>query len=169
MKKSLIYDKNLFLMIKNQPFYTEGLYFSCTRCSVCCRFESGFVFLTENDVSRLAAECQMAYTEFVDIYCRWVPSLINNTERLSLIEKSDLDCIFWDSGCKVYNSRPLQCKAFPFWSSVLDFKDSWERAKISCPGMDQGKLHTHAEITEILNIQAEQKILTRKAQILRRS
>ena len=154
-------------MTQNRPFYTEGLCFSCTRCSSCCRHESGFVFLSEIDVSRLATECQMTYTEFVDAFCRWIPSP-NKTERLSLKEKPDFDCVFWDSGCKVYNSRPLQCRVFPFWPNVLNSKESWERTKSECPGIDRGKLYTYNEIEALLETQSKETILTRNAQILRR-
>ena len=159
-------------MNKDQPFYAEGLFFSCTRCSDCCRHESGFVFLSENDVSRLATECKITYTEFVDVYCRWIPSnpldpARNNTERLSLKEKSDFDCIFWDFGCKVYNSRPLQCRAFPFWPNVLNFMESWEKTRTTCPGMDQGKLHNREEIEALLNTQSAEKILSRNVKIRR--
>ena len=150
--------------MKNQPFYAEGLCFSCTRCSDCCRHESGFVYLSEIDVSRLAVECQMSYNVFVETFCRWIPSF-NNTERLSLKEKPGFDCIFWESGCKVYNSRPLQCRAFPFWPSVLSSKESWERTKQECAGMDQGKLYTQAEINALLDSQAAVKAVTRSAKI----
>ena len=117
----------------------------------------------------------MTYTEFVESYCRWVPthrwtsldSSENETERLSLKEKSDFDCIFWDSGCKVYDSRPLQCRAYPFWPSVLVNRESWERTKTDCPGMDQGKLHDREEIEALLKIQSAEPVLTRKAQIRR--
>ena len=155
-------------MIKSQPFYSEGLCFSCTRCSKCCRHESGFVFLSQIDALRLATECKISYNEFVETYCRWIPS-VNKTERLSLKEKSDFDCVFWDSGCRVYNSRPLQCRAYPFWPNVLNFRESWERTKAECPGMDQGKLYTLSEIEALLDSQSEESIVTRNAQLLRSS
>jgi Fe-S-cluster containining protein len=147
-------------MIKNQPFYAKGLSFSCTRCSACCRFESGYVFLSETDVSALAKECNLTSDEFIKAHCRWIPS-VNSTERLSLKEKADLDCIFWNSGCKVYNSRPLQCRAFPFWPSVLNSKEAWELAAESCPGMNQGKLYSPQEIEALLKQQKSEPAITR--------
>ena len=148
-------------MFKSLPFYNEGLNFSCTRCSVCCRHESGFVFLTKNDADDLATELKMTYTGFVKKYCRWVPSA-NNTERLSLMEKPNYDCIFWDAGCKVYNSRPLQCRAFPFWPSLMK-REAWIRAGRDCPGMNQGKLFSRTEIESILESQKTQPVITREA------
>ena len=34
----------------SEPFYAEGLRFSCERCSACCRGEPGYVFLTKEDL-----------------------------------------------------------------------------------------------------------------------
>jgi len=149
-------------MHQNQPFYNKGLSFSCTRCSACCRYESGFVFLSESDITLLAGELKMTIERFMKAYCRWIPSE-ENSERLSLREKSNFDCILWDSGCKVYNSRPLQCQAFPFWPNVLKFEESWAWTGESCPGINQGKLHNKQEIEKILRSQAIKPIISRKA------
>jgi Fe-S-cluster containining protein len=148
-------------MIKNQPFYAKGLSFSCTRCSACCRYETGYVFLSEIDVSALAAEFKLTVDQFIKTHCRWIPS-VNNTERLSLKEKADLDCVFWNSGCKVYNSRPLQCRAFPFWLSVVSSEGAWKAAAESCPGMNQGKLYSLREIEAWLEQQKSEPAITRR-------
>jgi Fe-S-cluster containining protein len=131
-------------------FSRSGLRFSCTRCSACCRYESGFVFLSEKDVSRLAAECQMDYTAFVRTYCRWVPWEGRGGERLSLKEKSNYDCIFWKDGCTVYSARPLQCRTFPFWSSIVGSPEGWEMAGRDCPGIGCGALCGWGEIEACL-------------------
>lgn len=143
------------------PFYAGGLCFSCTRCSSCCRYESGFVFLSAKDVNLLAAECQMEYTGFVETYCRWVPAE-TGMEQLSLKEKSNFDCIFWKGGCAVYASRPLQCRTFPFWPAVLYSPGSWEQAKLLCPGAGQGAFHDQREIEALLAAQETEPVLKRR-------
>ena len=67
-------------------------------------------------------------------------------EALSLIEKPNGECIFWDSarGCKVYAHRPDQCRSFPFWPEVLESREAWEAQAVRCPGMNTGELR-HAE------------------------
>ena len=90
-------------------FYSEGLRFECVRCSNCCRHEPGYVFLSENDLERLASGMGVTRNEFVSKFCRTVA--IGNFSHVSLTEKENYDCIFWeDGGCTVYGHRPLQCR-----------------------------------------------------------
>ena len=151
----------------DRPFYAEGLKFSCTRCSSCCRYESGFVYLSENDLSRLANEFGMDYTAFVDTWCRWIP-FMQGRERLSLKEKSNFDCIFWngsegDTGCAVYHVRPLQCRTFPFWDYILCSPQAWKTAGKNCAGMDNGVLHSREEIEGLVRQMEEEPVIERVA------
>jgi Fe-S-cluster containining protein len=144
--------------MSKQPFYAEGLRFSCTRCSACCRYEPGYVFLTENDVGVLAVALKMDYNDFVKGFCRWIPSA-GRTERLSLKEKSNYDCIFWKYGCSVYEARPLQCRAFPFWPSMLKSSGTWKNG--DCPGLGKGTLHSMADIEVRLQEQVAESVISR--------
>jgi Fe-S-cluster containining protein len=147
--------------MNDQPFYANGLRFSCTRCSSCCRYESGFVFLSENDLSRLANEFKMDYTSFVKTWCRWVP-FTHDRERLSLKEKSNYDCILWSAaGCTVYNARPLQCSAFPFWDNILCSRQAWETAGKGCAGINNGQLHSREKIEGILGRLEQEPVIER--------
>jgi Fe-S-cluster containining protein len=143
----------------SKPFYSEGLRFSCTRCSECCRIDPGFVFLRKKDTEILVSALKMKYNDFVTAYCRWVPWL-GGIERLSLKEKANYDCIFWEKGCSVYEARPLQCRTFPFWPSMLDSANSWD--VMTCPGMGKGTLHTLEEIELSLARQRAEPIIQRK-------
>jgi Fe-S-cluster containining protein len=140
------------MSLQQALFYTEGLRFSCNRCSTCCRYESGYVFLTERDTARLLESLHMAYTSFVETYCRWVPDKWG-TKQLTLREKSNYDCIFWKNGCSVYDARPLQCRTFPFWHSVMVSAKAWDEAAKSCPGMGKGTLYSVEEILTYLQQQ----------------
>ena len=144
-----------------EPFYTPGLRFSCTRCSSCCRKESGFVFLSENDLSRLATELHMDYTGFIETWCHWVP-FDRGRERLSLREKANYDCIFWKDGCTVYHARPVQCRSFPFWYSVICSQEAWDAAARGCPGINAGELHSREEIADWLRQLEEELIIERE-------
>ena len=147
--------------MNDRPFYAEGLKFACTRCSSCCRHESGFVYLSENDLSRLANKFGMDYTAFVETWCRWIP-FTRGRERLSLKEKSNFDCIFWNAGCMVYNARPLQCRSFPFWDHVLCSPQTWEAAGKDCPGINNGLLHGREEIEGFISQMEQEPVIERE-------
>jgi Fe-S-cluster containining protein len=146
--------------MSKQPFYAEGLRFSCVRCSACCRYERGYVFLSEKDIAVLAACQVMGGDEFIKAYCRWV-AFGGGVEYLSLKEKSNYDCIFWRDGCTVYAGRPLQCRTYPFWDSIMVSAEAWEMAKSECPGMGKGELHSMAKIEAFLEKRPAEPVITR--------
>ena len=144
--------------IGKKPFYSEGLRFSCTRCSECCRHEPGHVFLSKNDIQLLAESLKMGYNDIVEKYCLWVP-VPGGEKQLSLREKPGFDCIFWQDGCSVYNSRPLQCRTFPFWKSTLSSRGAWEN--LCCPGIGKGSLYSREHIENCLAQRKAEPVLTR--------
>jgi Fe-S-cluster containining protein len=128
-----------------RPWYADGLRFECTRCGDCCRGEPGFVWVDREEARRLAALLGLPVKQFRERFCRRV------SDRTSLKERPNWDCIFWDGGCTVYEARPRQCRTFPFWSQNLTDRNEWEYVKSRCPGCGKGRLHTLAEIREILD------------------
>jgi Fe-S-cluster containining protein len=91
----------------------------------------------------------MGEDEFLAAYCRSVS--FNGISRLSLREKPNFDCIFWDAdrrdgGCTVYAARPLQCRSYPFWSANLADESSWAAEAGRCPGIGLGQLHSRRRI-----------------------
>jgi Fe-S-cluster containining protein len=130
-------------------WFKSGLQFGCTRCSACCRHNPGYVFLSQPDIDALCSFTQLDEKEFRKRYTRLTD--FGFVRRLSLTEKSNFDCIFWDQGCTVYNARPLQCRAFPFWSSILSDQGNWDEQANDCPGINQGPVHSAATIQAWLN------------------
>jgi len=147
----------------DNQFYSRGLNFSCTRCSACCRHESGYVFLSEKDLSALLVNQNMGRKEFIKKYCRWIPAPEPGKEQLSLKEKRNLDCTFWKDGCTVYDSRPLQCRSFPFWEWVLSSKNNWKQMASECPGIDKGTLHSRDSIENWLVLRQKEPIIERSS------
>jgi Fe-S-cluster containining protein len=154
------YIKKILENMDKKPFYAKGLRFSCTRCSSCCRYESGFVFLSRKDAELLAERLKMNYTDFVKTFCRWVPAP-GGKEQLSLVEKANFDCVFWDEGCEVYDCRPLQCRSFPFWESIMLSETVWNG--LDCPGKDRGTLYGPDEIEAYLGKRREEPVAGREA------
>jgi Fe-S-cluster containining protein len=147
--------------MSDKPFFAAGLPFSCRRCSSCCRHESGYVYLSEQDLSRLATAFKMEYTAFIQTWCRWIPFEVGS-ERLALKEKSNFDCIFWNNQCTVYEERPLQCRTFPFWDVVVCSSAAWETAGSGCPGINTGEMHKREKIERFLRLMEEELVIERR-------
>ena len=140
------------------PFYTDGLRFSCQRCSRCCRHTPGYVFLSHKDVDRMSGGLGMEPQTFLAQYTREVA--IGPMKRVSLREKENIDCIFWEGdGCSVYENRPLQCRSFPFWSSCLSTKESWDGFSAGCPGIGKGELHSRETIEQWLRLRLAEGLI----------
>jgi len=135
----------------SEPFYGNGLNFECTQCSKCCRLDPGYVFLSYNDLDRLLNFFSISKDKFIKKYCRTVD--MGEHKRLSLIEKTNYDCIFWSNGgCEIYNARPLQCRSYPFWKPFLTDRKSWNAEAESCSGMNRGSTRDKTEIEEWLRL-----------------
>ena len=103
------------------------------------------MFLIRRDVERLLVATRLDSITFQKRYLREVN--LSGIRRISLIEKPNYDCIFWESdGCSVYRHRPMQCRSYPFWSGNLISRHSWEQLKCSCPGIGAGRVHSRREI-----------------------
>lgn len=130
-----------------EPFYKDGLRFACQRCSVCCRRDPGFVFLSISDLERLCVWAKIPSDEFIEKFCRWVPTP-EGKEYLSLREKPNFDCVFWSNGCLAYEARPVQCSTYPFWPRILANREAWDETANECPGINIGELRSFDEIAE---------------------
>ena len=149
--------------MNNSRFYAAGLKFSCKRCSSCCRYESGYVYLSEKDLEKLMSALKMDRKEFITAYCRWVNGW-DGDEVLSLKEKINKDCILWENGCAVYEARPLQCVTYPFWENIIATSRSWETAALACPGMNTGELHTERAINDTVKIRVSSPVISKSAE-----
>ena len=125
-------------------WYKDGLRFECTQCGHCCTGAPGYVWVTIQEIYRIAEFLGMRERDFVRKYVRKV------NQRMSLIELSNGDCVFYDKGCKIYPARPIQCRTFPFWEEIVVSPAAWERAASECPGMNQGRTFTEEEIDALL-------------------
>jgi len=124
----------------------DGLHFECQRSGNCCTGEPGYVWLKEEECQRIAARIGVDFDDFLENCTR----LING--KRCLVEFENGDCIFYDKGCNIYADRPSQCRTWPFWDSILNSKESWERASRECPGINKGKVHSFEEIEKYRKI-----------------
>ncbi|MDR3210695.1 MAG: (d)CMP kinase [Planctomycetota bacterium] len=123
-------------------WYEDGLAFSCQRCGECCRGPGGYVWLSLMEIKALAAALAMEDAVFARQYLRTTP------EGLALVDAAGGDCPLLDptGHCRVYQVRPRQCSTWPWWQENLASPGHWDRAGRNCPGINQGKRHTRADI-----------------------
>lgn len=146
---------------QTQPWYADGLNFTCTQCGNCCTGGPGYVWISRVEIDRLAEYLKLTAKEVVHRYCRRLGARYSLNERRNA--QGNYDCVFLKeekvtSGegddivvhsrrtCQIYPVRPLQCRTWPFWDGLLQSPKEWERAGRRCPGMDKGKHYTRAQI-----------------------
>ncbi len=120
-----------------RPWYAGGLRFKCTGCGACCTGEPGYVWIDADETAQLAMAIGMPLGDFKERYTRQVRG------RTSLLEHSGGDCALFDPvtrRCRVYRSRPRQCRTWPFWPSNLGSRDAWLEVCDRCPGSGRGPL-----------------------------
>jgi len=103
-------------------------------CTRCCE-QKGFVYLTEEDIERIAAFLNMPKGRFEK---RFVYRT-RNTRRLRTPRNSQ--CVFLrDGGCSIHLVKPTQCRLFPFWPELVESKKEWHKTAAWCPGIGKGDL-----------------------------
>jgi Fe-S-cluster containining protein len=132
----------------SEPWYKDGLRFTCTRCGHCCTGEPGYVWVTDDELRALAEFRGETVEEVRGLYTRW-----SDRGRI-LREKANGDCVFYDrrKGCTVYAVRPAQCRTWPFWESNLQTPQDWEDTCKVCPGSGKGELIPVEEITRRMKV-----------------
>jgi Fe-S-cluster containining protein len=130
--------------MSDQPWFADGLRFQCTQCGNCCTGAPGFVWVNQEEIRQLAqAVGESDLERFERDYVRAVGV------RKSLKEFDNGDCVFFDGEqrkCRVYESRPRQCRTWPFWDSNLKTPEDWRHTCQICPGSGVGKLYVVDEI-----------------------
>jgi Fe-S-cluster containining protein len=103
--------------------------------------ESGFVYLTDEDLTAIAKLLGRTPAAVLRSYCR------REGGRVQLKDAPGTQaCIFLaPGGCKVYEARPTQCRTWPFWPQNMT-SEAWAAVAAFCPGVGRGRLWSAAEI-----------------------
>jgi Fe-S-cluster containining protein len=114
---------------------SQALRFECqTGCTACCE-QKGFVYLTEDDLARIAKHLGMSAARFERQYCYRTRRLL----RLRIPKESN--CRFLqEGGCSIHPVKPTQCRIFPFWPELVESRREWKKTARYCPGMGKGSL-----------------------------
>ena len=100
-------------------FYSNA----CEMCNgMCCKGSTGTVFLSEDEQKEIADHLKIELDTFRLDYCRKV----GGRYSLKEIKQNDsYNCVFLNKNgqCDIYETRPEQCKTFPFWEGYQDKVD----------------------------------------------
>jgi len=155
---------NVLPSASSDPWYAQGLNFTCTQCGNCCTGSPGHVWITDDEIRLLADHLHLTPHETVDQFCRKINGQFSLRERRN--RHGQYDCIFLRteeqsapaSGdkpvfrrryCSVYPVRPLQCRTWPFWPANLASEKSWSHAARTCHGMNHGRRFSLKQIQQL--------------------
>jgi Fe-S-cluster containining protein len=134
--------------LASEKWYQGGVRFECTGCGNCCTGAPGYVWVTREEIRRIA--------RFMDRDDDWLgPDILRHVGfKYSLAERNNGDCVFLEParsgqrGCRIYPVRPLQCRTWPFWTINLKNPAAWAQTAENCPGMNNGKTFSCEQIEE---------------------
>ena len=128
----------------------DGLRFECQRgCTKCCEI-SGYVYLTEDDLTRISAHLKMSPADFTVQFVYKTKHL----RRLRKPGKGDQCRFLKDGGCSIHSVKPAQWRLYPFWPEFVEYRELWDDEATRCPGIGKGRL---VQIGEALEIAEEMK------------
>ena len=146
------------------PWYAQGLRFTCLQSGHCCSGAPGYVWITPQEIHRLAQHLALSDHQVIENYCRLVGDHYSLNENPNA--RGAYDCVFLIDqpptpkasshqlahacrSCTIYPVRPLQCRTWPFWHGNLLSNSNWDRACARCPGMNHGRHYTLHEIESL--------------------
>jgi Fe-S-cluster containining protein len=112
-----------------------GLRFTCQRGCINCCDQSGFVYLTEDDLLRAAKFTNMTPRAFEKKY------VYRTRHQLRFRKPREKQCPFLLAhSCSLHPAKPTQCRTFPFWPELVENRAEWTRTGEYCPGIGKGPL-----------------------------
>ena len=107
---------------------------ACSSChGNCCIGESGYIWISENEILNLAKYLKISQNEVREKYL-YKASYKYSIKEIQL-DENNFSCCFLNvekKQCMIYEVRPMQCRTFPFWEY---FKKNENEVYKECPGI----------------------------------
>ncbi|MCI5130659.1 MAG: YkgJ family cysteine cluster protein [Candidatus Electrothrix sp. EH2] len=123
--------------LKNLHYHNDFPYFfksdACKSCGgKCCRGGQGYVWLSLQELEKMAAAREISAEVFTRQYVRQSKGRLSLQERI--VNGEHFCCLFdpIDCRCTMYENRPKQCRTFPFWEK---FTKDIDNIILTCPGV----------------------------------
>lgn len=112
-------------------YYPKGVRWGCKRCGACCRdaaHRQRKILLLPTDVERFEKAGEKGFK--VDV--------VGELPFVAEMKKMSGACVnLTEKGCRVYQSRALLCRTYPFWVEK-DGRSLEIRFDSRCPGFNHG-------------------------------
>jgi len=131
-----------------EPWYRNGLCFSCQRCGKCCYDEGEYteVYVDDEDIERMADHMKIVPREFRKRY-------VKRSDGFTVLRSRGVACILLSRGrCRAYPDHPKQCRTWPFWPRNLSRHVWYGEVKKRCPGVGRGRRYSVSEIEQVLTL-----------------
>ena len=125
------------LTLRKHPpvaIWKQLMRFSCQPgCTRCCTQE-GWVYLSVEDLPRLAAFLGISVDELLRRH-------VYSTKHTLRLRRERGRCPFLKAeGCSVHLAKPTQYREFPFWPELIEDEKELEETARWCPGIGRGDL-----------------------------
>jgi len=101
-------------------------------CTNCCT-RRGHVYVTDQDIERMAPYLGLERGEFEKRY------VYRTRNRARLTVPRPNSCHFLlAGGCSIHEVKPLQCRVFPYWPENVATRSAWKALRSYCPGAGVG-------------------------------
>lgn len=114
----------MMLAAVGTEWFSGGLKFGCTECGRCCQMD-GDVWLAPEEVTGLSEHLGKTEEQFLSEFTR---RRLRGWTCLKQSADAARGCVFLDTAtnqCGIYERRPVQCKTYPFWPSLLQSEEDW--------------------------------------------
>ena len=125
----------------------NDLRFECQPdCAKCCEME-GYVYLSEDDVTRIAAFLKRPQAEFEQQHVYRT----KHSRRLRKPGRGKQCGFLRGKQCGIHAVKPVQCRLFPFWPELVESRQEWKKTAGWCPGIGKGPLIQITTALEVAN------------------
>jgi len=124
------------------------LRFRCTGCSSCCKGRPGdYVQASDSELDAIRQQLGLTRAWFRR---RYITQLTAKQRGIRLNDDGCCPFLNRDGSCSVYEARPSQCRAYPFWPEIVASRAAWNREASRCEGIGQGTAVSRTHIKSLL-------------------
>lgn len=114
----------------------EQLHFECTQCGRCCSGGGEYhVFLKAKEAESIRRGLDLSKAWFRR---RYVTRLASGELTVRLAANGQCSFLDAQGRCRVYVTRPTQCRTYPYWPEVVRSAASWQAEAARCEGIGRG-------------------------------